>query len=191
MSGNLLDRREAVPALLGDTSDKLVVSGLAGTGQDVAAHTQDAKNAFILTGAMGAAVPMGLGVALAQPERQILTVTGDGELLMNLGALSVVGVMRPANLSIVCIDNGAYGETGYQPSHTSRGIDLETIAKGSGVPLTATVHSMADMPAAQALLARDDAPVFVLLKVSTEPSARYKRSLDAAQRKNFFRDALG
>jgi len=191
MSGNRLDRREAVPALLGDVSGKLVISGLAGPAQDVGAHTKETPNAFLLTGAMGAAVPMGLGVALAQPDRQVLTVTGDGELLMNLGSLAVVGAMNPPNLSIVCVDNGAYGETGYQPSHTSRGVDLEAIARGAGIPLTMTVDGMDDIPAARDLLAREDAPVFVLLRVSTEPSARYKRSLDAVQRKNLFRDLLG
>lgn len=189
-NSNQLDRREAVPALLGDLSGKLVVSGLAGPAQDLGAHTQETDNVFLLGGAMGAAVSMALGLALSRPEKQVLVATGDGDLLMNVGALSVVGAMQPPNLSIVCIDNGAYGETGYQPSHTSRGVDLETIAKGSGIAATMTVNSMEDMPAAQAVLAREDTPSFVLLRVSTDPSARYKRSFDARARKTIFRDAL-
>lgn len=188
--GNQLNRRVAVPALLGDLSGRLVVSGLAGTAQDLGAHTKETDNVFLLAGAMGAAVSMGLGVALACPEKQVLVATGDGDLLMNMGALAVVGAMQPSNLSIVCIDNGHYGETGYQPSHTSRGIDLETIAKGAGIAVTMTVNAMDDMAAGQAILARDDTPTFVLLKVSTEPSERYKRSLDARARKTIFRDAL-
>ena len=74
---------------------------------------------------MGAAVTMALGLALAQPKRRVLCVTGDGELLMNLGSLATVAVMNPPNLTIVCVDNGHYGETGYQKSHTSLGVDLD------------------------------------------------------------------
>lgn len=187
---NQLNRLDAVPALLGDLSDTLVVSGLAGAAQDVAAHSQESENVFILAGAMGAAVPVALGLALSRPERQVLVATGDGDLLMNVGALSVVGAMQPRNLSIVCIDNGHYGETGYQPSHTSRGVDLETIARGSGIGATMTINSMDEIAAGRALLARADAPCFVLLKVSAEPSARYKRSLDARARKTLFRATL-
>ena len=189
-TSNQLDRRVAVPALLGDLSGRLVVSGLAGSAQDLAAHTKETDNIFLLAGAMGAAVPMALGVALACPDKQVLVATGDGDLLMNVGALAVVGAMQPPNLSIVCIDNGHYGETGYQPSHTSRGVDLEIIAKGSGIAVTMTINSMDEIAAGQAMLARDDAPTFVLLKVSTAPSERYKRSLDARARKSIFREAL-
>jgi len=187
---NQLNRREAVPALLGDLSGKLVVSALAGTAQDLAAHSKEADNVYLLAGAMGASVPMGLGLALSQPDQQVLVAAGDGDLLMNLGSLAVVGAMQPKNLSIVCIDNGHYGETGYQPSHTSRGIDLEMMAKGAGIAATMTVNSMDEIEAAQAVLARTDTPAFVLLKVSKEPSERYQRSLDARARKNIFRDAI-
>jgi len=186
---NKLDRREAVPALVGDVSKKLVVCGLAGPAQDMAAHTNEADNVFLMAGAMGAAVSMGLGLALARPDKPVLVTTGDGELLMNIGALAVVGAMQPANLSIICIDNGYYGETGYQPSHTSLGVDLEAIAKGSGIANTMTVYSMEEMDGARRLLEKDDVPVFVVLKISKDPSARRKRSFDAVDRKNAFQQA--
>lgn len=183
---NLLDRKEAVPAIVGDTSGKLVITGLAGPAQDMAAHTNNADNCFMLGGAMGASVCMGLGLALAKPKKPVLVVTGDGELLMNLGSLAVVGAIQPTNLSILCVDNGHYGETGYQPSHTSLSTDLEGVAKAAGIPHTMTVTSMDEIASGKALLAREDAPVFVLLRVSKAPSARMPRSWDAVDRKNAF-----
>jgi phosphonopyruvate decarboxylase len=183
---NLMDRKEAVPAIVGDISDKLVITGLAGPAQDMAAHTNNADNCFMLGGAMGAAVSMGLGLALAQPNKQVLVVTGDGELLMNMGALAVVAAMKPKNLSILCVDNGYYGETGYQPSHTSISTDLEAVAKAAGISLTATVTAFEEIQPAKALLNREDEPVFVCLRVSKEPSARQARSWDAVDRKNAF-----
>ena len=120
-----LDRVDAVPALIGRHEDFLIVTGLAGTAKDVAALTDDGDHIYTLAGAMGAAAMMGFGLALAQTERRVLVVTGDGELLMNVGALATIAVVNPANLSIVCVDNGHYGETGYQNSHTSLGVDLE------------------------------------------------------------------
>jgi phosphonopyruvate decarboxylase len=135
----ILDRREAVPALLGRHEDFLIVTGLAGTAKDIGALTRDGGHTFTMAGAMGAACMMGLGLALARPDKRVLVITGDGELLMNVGALATIAVMNPANLSIVCVDNGHYGETGYQKSHTSLGVDLEKIAIGSGIKVTRTI----------------------------------------------------
>jgi thiamine pyrophosphate-dependent acetolactate synthase large subunit-like protein len=107
----ILDRRDAVPALIGRHEDFLIVSGLAGTGRDVAALTGDAAHTYTMAGAMGGACMIGLGLALARPQRRVLVVTGDGELLMNVSALATIAVMNPPNLAIVCVDNGHYGET--------------------------------------------------------------------------------
>ena len=120
----VLDRREAVPALIGRHEDFLIVTGLAGTARDVAALTRDGAHIYTMAGAMGGAAMIGLGLALARRDRRVLVVTGDGELLMNVGALATIAVMNPPNLAIVCVDNGHYGETGYQQSHTSLGVDL-------------------------------------------------------------------
>src|SRR5690348_17485491 len=101
---------------------------------------------------MGAACSMGLGLALARPDRRVLVITGDGELLMNVGALATIAVLNPANLGIVCVDNGHYGETGYQKSHTSLGVDLEKIAQGSGIKMTRTVTRESEIADGQRLL---------------------------------------
>lgn len=185
-----LDRREAVPQLIGDAADFLIVSGLAGTSKDMAALTGDAANLFTMAGTMGAAVSTGLGLALARPDRRVLVVTGDGELLMNLGALATVAVMAPANLAVVCVDNGHYGETGGQQSHTSLGVDLEAIAAGSGIRATRTVSAKSEIAPASKLIRESNAPVFVVLRVKPGDPPAYKRNLDAAACRVRFRAAL-
>ena len=186
----VLDRTEAVPALVGRHEDFLIVAGLAGAAKDMAALTGDGANLYALAGAMGAACAMGLGLALAQPKRRVLVITGDGELLMNIGALSTVGIINPPNLSIVCVDNGHYGETGYQRSHTSLGVDLEQIASGSGIATTRTVSTREEIPEAAQLLRAGNAATFVCLRVKPTDGPRYRRLMDAAACRHRFREAL-
>src|SRR6266852_9960713 len=109
----------------------LLVTGRGSTTYDAAAIGDDPRN-FYLWGAMGAAAMIGLGLALARPERRVLVVTGDGEMLMGLGSLATIGVQRPANLTLVVIDNQRYGETGMQATHTASGVDLAAVAKACG-----------------------------------------------------------
>src|SRR5215213_4154713 len=118
-----LDRRAAMRTLLVGRGDLLLVTGLGSTTYDAAAVGDDDRN-FYLWGAMGAAAMVGLGLAIARPQRRVLVVTGDGEMLMGLGALATIGVQRPPNLAIVVFDNARYAETGMQPSHTDFGVCL-------------------------------------------------------------------
>ncbi|HKA74124.1 MAG TPA: thiamine pyrophosphate-dependent enzyme [Xanthobacteraceae bacterium] len=186
----VLERSEAVPALIGRHEDFLLIAGLGGTACDVGAVTGDAAHVYSLGGAMGAACMMGLGLALARPDRRVLVVTGDGELLMNLGALATIAVMNPPNLAILCIDNGHYGETGWQKSHTSLGVDLEKIAAGAGIAHTRTVARADDIPDGARLLRDHNGSAFVLLRVKpTEPPA-FKRNFDASFLRDRFRAAL-
>jgi hypothetical protein len=185
-----LDRREAVPALIGNHEDFLMVAGLAGTAYDLATITGGAPHLYPLGGAMGAAVMMGLGLALARPDRRVLVATGDGELLMNVGALATVGILNPPNLRILCVDNGHYGETGYQKSHTSLGVDLERMAIGAAIPSTCTVQRAADIPAGARMLREGNGTCFVLLRVSKQDSEKAKLSLDAPAVRVCFRQAL-
>jgi phosphonopyruvate decarboxylase len=186
----VLDRCEAVPALIGRHEDFLIIAGLAGTSRDVAALTGDGAHIYTLAGAMGGACTMGLGLALARPDRRVLVVTGDGELLMNLGSLATIAVLNPPNLSIVCVDNGHYGETGYQKSHTSLGGDLEKIAAGAGIKRTLTIGQESEIAAGARLIREGNGTAFVLLRVKpTEPPA-YKRNLDPAACRVRFRTAI-
>ena len=186
----VLDRREAVPRLIGRHEDFLIVCGLAGTSRDIAALTKDGAHIYAMAGAMGAAVSAGLGLALARPDKLVLVATGDGELLMNLGALATVAVLNPPNLKILCVDNGHYGETGWQKSHTSLGVDLERIAVGSGIKLTRTVAREADLADGARLLREGNASAFVLLRVKPTDSPAYKRNLDPSACRTRFRAAL-
>jgi len=123
---------------------------------------------------------MGLGLALARPDKRVLVVTGDGELLMNLGSLASIAVLNPHNLSILCVDNGHYGETGYQRSHTSLGVDLEKIAAGSGIRRSLTVEREAEIAEGARLIREGNGTAFVLLRVKPTEPPSYKRNLDPA-----------
>jgi thiamine pyrophosphate-dependent acetolactate synthase large subunit-like protein len=186
----VLDRAKAVPAVIGNHKDFLFVTGLAGTAKDIAHLTNDGANAYALAGAMGAAVMMGLGLALARPDRRVLVATGDGELLMNVGALATVSVLNPPNLSILCVDNGHYGETGYQLSHTSQGVDLEKMAAGAGIRATCTVEQEGDIANGARLLRESNGASFVLLRVKPEDGPKMKRLLDPAAARVRFRLGL-
>jgi phosphonopyruvate decarboxylase len=186
----VLERADAVPALIGRHEDFLFIAGLGGTACDVGAVTGDGAHVYSLGGAMGAACTMGLGLALARPDKRVLVVTGDGELLMNLGALATIAVVDPKNLAILCVDNGHYGETGWQKSHTSLGIDLEKIAVGCGIKRTRTVATESDIAEGGRLLRDGNGAAFVLLRVKpTEPPA-FKRNFDASLCRDRFRAAL-
>jgi thiamine pyrophosphate-dependent acetolactate synthase large subunit-like protein len=185
----VLDRREAVPALIGRHQDFLIVTGLAGTARDVAALTNDGAHTYTMAGAMGGAAMLGLGLALARRDRRVLVVTGDGELLMNVGALATIAVMNPPNLAIVCVDNGHYGETGYQKSHTSLGVDLEKIAAGSGIKRTLTIEKEAEIAGGARLIREGNGASFVLLRVKPTEPPSYKRDLDPANTRARFRAA--
>jgi thiamine pyrophosphate-dependent acetolactate synthase large subunit-like protein len=185
-----LDRRVAVPQLVGDPNDFLIIAGLAGTAKDTAHLCEPNPNYYALAGVMGGATAMGLGLALAQPTRRVLVLTGDGELLMNLGSLATVAIMHPPNLSIVCVDNSHYGETGYQKSHTALGVDLAVVATGSGIAAVRTVRQESEIAEASALIRQMDRTSFVLLKVAPTDPPKVRRSLDAAWTKHRFRQAL-
>jgi phosphonopyruvate decarboxylase len=189
-AGVVLERSEAVPALIGEHRDFLVITGLGGTACDVGAVTGDAAHVYSLAGAMGAASMMGLGLALARPQKRVLVVTGDGELLMNIGALATIAVIDPPNLAILCVDNGHYGETGWQKSHTSLGVDLEKIAGGCGIKHTHTVHTQAGIEKGARLLRESNGASFVVVRVKPTEPPPFKRNLDASFCRDRFRAAL-
>ncbi len=128
-----LDRRDAIKTLLADRKDLLVVTGLGSPSYDVFAAGEHDGN-FYLWGAMDGAAMVGLGLALAQPERPVVVVTGDGEQMMGLGSLLTVAVRKPGNLTVAVLDNGHFGETGMQLSHSGHGVRLGVIADGAGFP---------------------------------------------------------
>jgi thiamine pyrophosphate-dependent acetolactate synthase large subunit-like protein len=186
-----LDRRAAVAALLKNRGEILVVSGLGSPTYDVhAAGDSDAN--YYLWGAMGSAALIGLGLAQARPDRNVLAITGDGEQLMGLGGLATIAVARPRNLSVVVIDNGHFGETGMQRSHTGCGLDLAAVAGACGFAETGAAADLAGVEALREKLHRPAAgPRLFVLRVGAENPPRSLPPRDAVFLKNRFRARLG
>jgi thiamine pyrophosphate-dependent acetolactate synthase large subunit-like protein len=191
MTAPIFQRRPAVARLLAGRRDLLVVSGLGAPTYDVAAAGDHERN-FYLWGAMGSAALVGLGLALAKPKVPVLVVTGDGEMLMGLGGLATVALRNPGNLSIVVLDNGLYGETGGQESHTSGPTDLPTVARGCGIADARTVTSETDLTAlATRVHATGNGTLFARLPIDPAPLPRILPPRDGVFLKNRMRGALG
>jgi thiamine pyrophosphate-dependent acetolactate synthase large subunit-like protein len=188
-----LDRRDVVASILSDRDQTLVVTGLGSSTWDVAA-AGDNPNNFYLWGGMGGAALLGLGLALAQPERRVLVITGDGEMLLGLGSLATIAVAAPANLAVLVIDNEHYGETGMQESHTGSGVDLAAMAAAAGWPESTCAWTESDVKTLAPVLYDAPGPVFAAVKVNCEPvplelpirngttlSARFRQALLGAK----------
>ena len=186
---NGLDRRAAMRTLLDGRGDLLLVTGLGSTTYDAAAVADDERN-FYLWGAMGAAAMVGLGLALARPDRRVLVVTGDGEMLMGLGALATIGVQRPRNLAIAVFDNGRYAETGMQPSHTDFGVDLAGIARSCGIAPVFDIAEETGLREFSARLTGFDRMLFARVAIHADEKPRVLPSRDGVFLKNRFRRAL-
>jgi thiamine pyrophosphate-dependent acetolactate synthase large subunit-like protein len=185
----LLARREVVAQLLRDRGELLVVAGLGATAWDVAAAGDHALD-FPLWGAMGGAAMLGLGLALAQPTRTVLVLTGDGEQLMGLGALATIGVQRPRNLRIVVIDNQRYGETGQQSTHTAHGVDLAAVALACGFPHARTVREAGEIEPLREDIHKHAELFLAVVKVAPGDDPKALPPRDGAYLKQRFRLAL-
>jgi thiamine pyrophosphate-dependent acetolactate synthase large subunit-like protein len=163
----LLHRRDVVNELLRQRGDLLVIAGLGAPNWDVSA-AGDSPNNFPLWGAMGAASMMGLGLALAQPKRNVLVITGDGEMLMSLGALATIAVEKPSNLTIAVLDNERFGETGMQKTHTAAGVDLAGMALAAGIRTSRIVRTMEQVTEIRDLTHQAKGPVFAQVKISPD-----------------------
>jgi thiamine pyrophosphate-dependent acetolactate synthase large subunit-like protein len=184
----MLDRREFVARLLVDRGDILVVTGLGTATFDVAACGDHPLNFYIWSG-MGCTAMVGLGLALARPDRRVAVITGDGDLLMGMGSLATVGVKQPNNLSIVVLDNGHYGATGMQPSHTGAGIDLAGTAESCRFQHVASVSKIDAAAEARALLHTGQGPIFIHARVKAGDQPRIIPSRDGYAIKHRFMQA--
>lgn len=186
-----MNRRAAVNKLLAAREGALVVTGLGSPSYDVhAAGDTDAN--YYLWGAMGGAALVGLGIALAKPDKRVMVITGDGEQLMAFGALATIAVAKPKNLDIIVLDNQHYGETGMQSSHTGQGIDLSKIVEACGYAETGQLMDLAEVDAlCEVLRETADGPRLFVLKVKAENLPRSLPPRDATYIKNRFRAHLG
>ncbi|MEM7111733.1 MAG: thiamine pyrophosphate-dependent enzyme [Chloroflexota bacterium] len=186
---NRLNRRDAIKTLLHERGDLLVVTGLGSPAYDVASagnHPLD----FPSWGAMGGALMMGLGLALAQPERNVLVVTGDGEMLMGIGSFSTVGAVQPSNLKLVVMDNGLYGETGRQTTHTDSQTDLAAVARACGIEKAYTITKAARLEKLREEIHNHAGPLVAILKVSNAEVPRVLPPIDGPYLTQRMRTAL-
>lgn len=190
VAGGTLDRRRVVATLLADRRELLVVTGLGSASYDVMA-AGDHENNFYLWAAMGSAAMVGLGLATSQPDRSVLVLTGDGEMLMGFGALATIALRNPANLTIAVLDNGHYGETGMQVSHAGRGIDLDRVAAACGFGWTAEIGDMAAVEDLRGRLSSREGVKLASIKIKAENAPRVLPPRDGVFVKNRFRAALG
>jgi thiamine pyrophosphate-dependent acetolactate synthase large subunit-like protein len=177
-----MNRRAVVKKLLSKRDKLLVVAGLGSTAWDCTA-AGDSPLTFPMWGAMGQAAMMGLGLALAQPKRRVLVITGDGEALMGIGALATIGVQKPANLTVVVIDNERFGETGMQETHTAHGVDLAGVARACGFRIF-------EYENLEHAIHREAGPNFAAVKVKAEKIPLVLPPREGALLKARFRRAL-
>jgi len=186
-----LDRRRFVAALMSRLpEDALVVTGLGSPSYDVFA-AGDRPGNFYLWGAMGAAAPLALGLALAQPDRPVVAITGDGEHLMGIGTLATIGAQLPPNLTIVVLDNAHFGETGMQPSHTGLGTDLIAVAQGFGIRDAERITGLAQIEGLATRITARAATTYAQVLIDTTEPPRALPPRDGVANKNAFRAALG
>ena len=185
-----IERREAVRRRLENRQNTLVVCGLGSSTYDVFAAGDNDRN-FYLWGAMGGAVMIGLGLAIAQPDTSVLVITGDGEALMGMGALASVAAKKPKNLTIIVLDNAHFGETGMQPSHTAHGVELDQVAAACGFKASQTIQDNESLDAYLETPNAKNGPRLAVVKITTESPARALPNLDGVYIKNRFRSSLG
>jgi len=184
-----LRRREVVKKITRANDDVLVIAGLGSTAWDITSAGDRDLN-FPLWGAMGGAISMGLGLALAQPERRVVVITGDGETLMGMGSFATVSMQAPRNLSICTFDNERYGETGMQSTHTSGKTDLAGVAAACGIPVANVVRTEEELEAALPVILAAPGPVYHVIKVRAEKLDFVLPPKDGVHLKNRFRHAL-
>ncbi len=184
-----MTRLEATHVLAAMLGDDPVVASLGHPAYDLFA-TGDRDTYFYTWGSMGLASSIGLGLAMAQPDRRVVVLDGDGSLLMNLGSLATIGWVKPNNLVVIVWDNGLYGTTGGQDTATKHGADLEASARAMGITTTATVTTTADLERAMARARSDAGPWIIVAKVD-ESAPTGKPPQDCVFIKQRFMRAIG
>ena len=149
--------------------DEAVIGGIGNANFDLWASGQRPQN-FYMLGSMGLAIPIALGVALAQPRRHVVALEGDGSLLMQLGCLATVAERAPKNLTIVVWDNGIYQITGSQPTASASAADLVAIARGAGLSSSAWAADEADFDRLAASALKGEAPSLIAARIDDKPA---------------------
>jgi thiamine pyrophosphate-dependent acetolactate synthase large subunit-like protein len=166
-----------------------VVAGIGNTNWDLYGAGHRPEN-FYMLGSMGLACPIALGVALAQPDRGVIALEGDGSILMSLGCLATIGKVAPRNLTIIIWDNGIYQITGKQPTATAGSTDVVAVAKGAGIPNSQWVQDTDHFDQLLSRRFRDDGPLFLAVKIDDKPGS-IQTPCDPSLIRNRFMKGLG
>ena len=184
-----LNRREVISELLKERKNSLIVNGLGGTCWDVASLGDNELN-FYVWGGMGNACMIGLGLALSQPDKKVIVITGDGEMLMGVGSLATIALKQPKNLSIVVFDNELYGETGNQKTHTAYCTNLSKIAIGSGIINSSIILNQEDLLSLSSEIHKIKNLSFSVIKINQDQAEIVLPIREGAYIKSRFRGAL-
>jgi thiamine pyrophosphate-dependent acetolactate synthase large subunit-like protein len=189
MQKYLLNRRYVVSQLLKNRKNSLIINGLGGTCWDVASLGDNELN-FYVWGGMGNSCMIGLGLALSQPKRKVIVITGDGEMLMGIGSLATIAVKQPKNLSVVVFDNELYGETGKQKSHTGHCVDLSAIAIGAGIKnssiiktndqllfLSSNINLIKELTFSQIKINNEEGPLVLPIREGAYIKTRFRKAV--------------
>lgn len=188
-SSEALDREWVAREILAAPGDHLVVGGIGNVSSNIV-RAGDRELNFYVMGAMGCATGVGLGLALAQPSRSVIVITGDAELMMNIGILATIGVQQPKNLSIIVMDNGEFGETGRQVSHTAHGIDIASMALACRFAGAVTLREQEEVAAVAARTRKMEGPYLAVAKVRPGRSPSQIVTKSGEEQKIRFRRAL-
>ena len=189
MSKFKLNRRLVISELLKERENSLIVNGLGGTCWDVASLGDNDLN-FYVWGGMGNACMIGLGLALSQPDKKVIVITGDGEMLMGIGSLATIALKQPKNLSIVVFDNELYGETGNQKTHTAYCTNLSKIAIGSGIINSSIILTQEDLLSLSSEIHQIKNLSFSVIKINQDQEEIVLPIREGAYIKSRFRGAL-
>ena len=169
--------------------EEAVVGGIGNTNFDLWAAGRRPQN-FYMLGSMGLAIPIALGVALAQPKRKVVALEGDGSLLMQLGALTTIATLKPKNLVIVVMDNRTYQITGSQPTASAFGADFVAIARGAGLLQSDWALDEASFEQLVAWALAQEGPSFIAARIDDKPAVATTER-DPAQLRDRFMRGLG
>jgi len=158
-----LRRLDATKVVLKHIGNRPIVSNLGPTTDELWHSGHRARN-FYTYGAMGLCSSIALGIALSTSEK-VVSLDGDGSLLMNMGTIATIGREKPSNLIVIVWDNEEWGQTGHQPSHTAINTDLEQVAQACGIPRTATVATEEELEAIFQTALGAEGPWFIVAKI--------------------------
>jgi thiamine pyrophosphate-dependent acetolactate synthase large subunit-like protein len=168
-NAKVMNRFELTKRLVGQLKrEEAVIGGIGNANFDLWAAGQRPQN-FYMLGSMGLTIPIGLGVAIAQPQRHVVALEGDGSLLMQLGCLATVAMLKPKNLTMVIWDNGIYQITGSQPTPSAATADLVAIARGAGLTNSNWAADEEDFDRLFAEALKADVPTLIAARIDNKP----------------------